>query len=171
MFFPVAASRDLQGGPSRNFQVLGVLDFLAELTQHIPDKHEHLLRFYGWYSHRRRGIRAKLEKDEHPVHDHSGDQPPDSKPLIDRSAIATAKADGDGPRGGSLSNWAMLIKRIYEVDPLECAKCGGEMEIISFIERDQRSVINRCAKRAMKKGTYLATSGGNSWLNGQKWPP
>ena len=32
----------------------------------------------------------------------------------------------------------MLIKRIYEVDPLKCGKCGGEMQIISFIQRDQR---------------------------------
>ncbi len=39
--------------------------------------------------------------------------------------------------------WAMLIKRIYEVDPLECGKCGGEMEIISFIERNQKTVIER----------------------------
>ena len=37
----------------------------------------------------------------------------------------------------------MLIKRIYEVDPLECGQCGGEMKIISFIERDQRPVIER----------------------------
>ena len=37
----------------------------------------------------------------------------------------------------------MLIKRIYEVDPLECSKCGDRMEIISFIERDQRSVIEK----------------------------
>ena len=37
----------------------------------------------------------------------------------------------------------MLIKRIYEVDPLECAKCGGEMKIVSFIERDQKPVIER----------------------------
>ena len=37
----------------------------------------------------------------------------------------------------------MLIKRIYEVDPLECGKCGSEMKIISFIERDQRPVIER----------------------------
>ena len=26
---------------------------------------------------------------------------------------------------------------------MECAKCGGEMEIISFIERDQRSAIEK----------------------------
>jgi hypothetical protein len=26
-----------------------------------------------------------------------------------------------------------LVKKIYEVDPLECKRCGGEMEIVSFI--------------------------------------
>ena len=50
------------GGPSRNFQVFSALDFLAELTQHIPEKNEHVIRYYGWYSHRRRGMRAKLER-------------------------------------------------------------------------------------------------------------
>jgi len=37
----------------------------------------------------------------------------------------------------------MLIRRVYEVDPLKCAKCGGAMEIISFIERRQRDVVER----------------------------
>jgi hypothetical protein len=60
--FPGAASHDLRNGPKRNFQVFSALDFLAELTQHIPEKGEHLARYYGWYSHRRRGMRAKLEK-------------------------------------------------------------------------------------------------------------
>jgi hypothetical protein len=30
--------------------------------------------------------------------------------------------------------WAMLIKRVYEVDPLACPKCGAAMKVISFIE-------------------------------------
>ena len=42
--FPGPASRDLRGGPKRNFQVFSALDFLAEVTQHIPDKGEHLVR-------------------------------------------------------------------------------------------------------------------------------
>jgi butyrate kinase len=29
--------------------------------------------------------------------------------------------------------WASLIKRVYEVDPLVCPACGGEMRIIAFI--------------------------------------
>jgi hypothetical protein len=30
-------------------------------------------------------------------------------------------------------NWARLIQKIYEVDPLICPKCQGEMRIIAFI--------------------------------------
>ena len=31
-------------------------------------------------------------------------------------------------------SWARLIKKIYEVDPLACPKCKGQMHIIAFIE-------------------------------------
>ena len=37
----------------------------------------------------------------------------------------------------------MLIKRVYEVDPLACPCCGGQMKIVSFIERCQADVIER----------------------------
>ena len=39
--------------------------------------------------------------------------------------------------------WAMLIKRVCEVDPLECPQCSGVMRIIGFIERCQTDVIER----------------------------
>jgi len=31
-------------------------------------------------------------------------------------------------------NWARLIQKIYEIDPLICPKCEGEMRVISMIE-------------------------------------
>jgi len=31
-------------------------------------------------------------------------------------------------------NWARLIQKIYEVDPLICPKCNGQMKIISIID-------------------------------------
>jgi len=31
-------------------------------------------------------------------------------------------------------NWARLIQKVYEVDPLICPKCQGEMRVISIIE-------------------------------------
>jgi hypothetical protein len=37
----------------------------------------------------------------------------------------------------------MLIKRIYEVDPLACPQCGGEMKVVSFLDPPQREVIEK----------------------------
>jgi hypothetical protein len=30
--------------------------------------------------------------------------------------------------------WAEMIRKVYEVDPLRCPSCGGQMSIISFME-------------------------------------
>ena len=59
--FPEPGDDELLAGPSRNFQVFDPLDFLAEVTQHIPDFGEHLVRYYGWYSNKSRGQRAKRQ--------------------------------------------------------------------------------------------------------------
>jgi hypothetical protein len=90
------------------------LDFLAEVTQHIPDKGEHLIRYYGWYSHRHRGIREKRRRVGEAESENLS---------IDRSAVEAQKSAAEGARPGSMSTWAMLIKRVYEVDPLECPCC------------------------------------------------
>jgi hypothetical protein len=132
--FPGPASADLRSGPKRNFQIFSALDFLAEVTQHVPDKGEHLVRYSGWYSYRQRGIRARARQ--------AGDSKTE-KLQIDRSALHPQKTHASGPRPGSVSTWAMLIKRVYEVDPLECPHCGGQMKIVSFIERRQQEVIER----------------------------
>jgi predicted nucleic acid-binding Zn ribbon protein len=117
--FPEAASEDLLAGPKRNFQVFDPLDFLAEVTQHIPDPGEHLIRYYGWYSNKSRGRRAKSQ-----------------------SAAAARPTEGNGPSAKQARRrWAALIKQVSEVDPLACPKCGAAMKIISFIERHQTEVI------------------------------
>jgi hypothetical protein len=132
--FPGPASPDLRGGPKRNFQIFSVLDFLAEVTQHIPDKGEHLIRYYGWYSHRQRGIREKGRK---------AGQAESGNLSIDRSSVEAQQSLTDDANPGDGSTWAMLIKRVYEVDPLECPCCGGQMKIVSFIERCQSDVIEQ----------------------------
>lgn len=30
--------------------------------------------------------------------------------------------------------WAEMIRKVYEVDPLCCPSCGGQMRVISFIK-------------------------------------
>jgi hypothetical protein len=43
---------------------------------------------------------------------------------------------------GGTSN-ATLIKRVYEVDPLNCPECGGQMKVVSFIDPPQADVIDQ----------------------------
>ena len=59
--FPDPKGDGIASGPKRNFQILSPLDFLAEFTQHIPPKSSHLIRYYGSYSNKARGMRRKAE--------------------------------------------------------------------------------------------------------------
>ena len=86
------------------------LEFLAALSVHIPKTYESITRYYGRYSSRRRGERAKLS-------------PPPAE-----------ETESDYRRDLRRSSWAALIKRIYEIDPLECPTCKAQMRIISFIQ-------------------------------------
>ncbi len=52
--------------------------------------------------------------------------------------------DSDMSRKVFRKKWAQLIQKIYNVDPLKCPKCQGEMRIISFI--DQPKIIKKILK-------------------------
>ena len=45
---------------------------------------------------------------------------------------------------GYRKNWARLIQKIYEIDPLTCPKCHGPMAVIAFIEAED--VIEKILK-------------------------
>ena len=47
----------------RNFEIFSAEEFIAAITQHIPDKGFQMVHYYGWYSNRARGERAKREAD------------------------------------------------------------------------------------------------------------
>jgi hypothetical protein len=100
-----------------NFRVFDPLDFLAEVSAHIPDAHEKTTLFYGWYSNRTRGYRRQhglLGKAER------------AEPVPDEAARAPLEVR---------RSWARLIRQVYEVDPLLCPRCGGTMKMIAVIER------------------------------------
>ena len=50
---------------------------------------------------------------------------------------------GDGSSGEYKRNWARLIQKIYEVDPLTCPKCSGKMKVISVIEDENVTRLTR----------------------------
>lgn len=85
------------------------LEFLALLSAQVPLRHESLTRYFGWYSCRSRGERKK------------------------RAAIHKPEQSQE-PRSPPSPTWRECIKRIYEIDPLECPKCKGTMRIIAFLQ-------------------------------------
>jgi len=48
----------------RNFEIFTPCDFIAAITQHIPDKSFQLVRYIGWYSNKMRGQRDKHAAEE-----------------------------------------------------------------------------------------------------------
>ena len=127
--FPDPRDAALAAGVKRNFQILPALEFLAEFTQHIPPKGAHLIRYYGWYSNKSRGMRRKAEE---------------AAEAARRVALALPVSSSQvQPARRPNPTWAMLIKQVYEVDPLACPNCGGTMAVIAFIEPPQGDVIEK----------------------------
>ena len=78
-----------------------------------------MVRYYGFYSNKSRGQRKKADEDDDIAH------------IIDTGLSNKAFR----------KSWARLIQKVYEVDPLLCPKCQGQMKIISFIE--EQAVIKQ----------------------------
>ncbi len=47
------------GKNKKNFQIYTAEEFIAAITQHIPEKSFQMVRYYGWYSNKLRGLRKK----------------------------------------------------------------------------------------------------------------
>ncbi len=42
----------------------------------------------------------------------------------------------------------MLLKKVFEIDPMACPQCGGEMKLVSFIDPPQEVVIEKILKHS-----------------------
>ena len=91
------------------------MEWLAAMCTHIPNRGEQMVRYYGYYSNVARGKRKAKGADD----------------------IIPGILEPEGNSKAFRKNWARLIQKIYEVDPLICPKCKGIMRIINFIEDSQ----------------------------------
>ena len=87
---------------NRNFEVYAIGEFIAAIAQHIPDKGFQLVRYYGWYSNKSRGMRAK----EQEVEAEKGSEESDVE-IIDIS--------GYTPPHVPSKRWRELIKKVWLV--------------------------------------------------------
>ncbi len=89
-----------------------------------------LVRYYGWYSNRMRGDRKKQEE-------RAKGKSEDIVASVDTMINVRAYKSKRIPQ----LMWCECIKKVWEVDPLVCPKCTGEMRIISFIYK--KTVIKK----------------------------
>ena len=91
-------------------EYMDYLEFIARVTSHIPDKGQVMIRYYGIYANAHRGKKKKAGVD------------PSCPPIIENEASFIPS-----------SGWADIIRKVYEIDPPICPKCGGQMRVIAFI--------------------------------------
>ena len=104
-------------------KIFDALEWLAAMCSHVPNKGEQMVLYYGYYSSVARGKRKKNDQDE----------------------LIPSILEPYGSSKEYKRNWAHLIQKIYEVDPLTCPKCQGRMKIIAFIE--QPAIIKKILQR------------------------
>jgi hypothetical protein len=84
------------------------------------------VRYYGWYSNKMRGQRARAEH---------------VAPCPEAEGTSTIDIAEHRPRRIPSRKWRDLIKKVWEADPLLCPRCGTEMRIVALI--DEATVIER----------------------------
>jgi len=106
----------------RQQKAFDALEWLAGMSSHIPDRGEQMVRYYGYYSNVCRGRQQKEDQDG----------------LI--PYIIEQEENSKQYR----KNWARLIQKIYEIDPITCPQCQGTMKVVRFIE--DQEVIEKILK-------------------------
>jgi hypothetical protein len=111
-------------------------DVLARLVMHIPEPRRHVIRYYGAYSS---VVRARRRREPSPA------------TAAERAGAPTVSVPQSDPKLRALRRrWAELLRRIYEVDPLICPRCGATMRIVACITEPR--VITKILRHLAAKG-------------------
>jgi len=101
------------------------------LPSHVPARGKQSVRYYGFYANSVRG-RLRKRQEAEPI-------PTVLEPVISCEAFRR--------------NWARLVRKVYETDPLLCPRCQREMRIVAAIENPE--VIRRILEHL---GLWLANA-------------
>ena len=114
-YLPEESKVIYQSKDGKEEKIFDALEWLAAMCSHVPNKGQQMVRYVGFYSNVARGKRKKNDQDE----------------------LIPSILEPGGSAKEYKRNWARLIQKIYEVDPLTCPRCSGKMKVISIIERPE----------------------------------
>jgi hypothetical protein len=98
------------GPKSGELEPMDHLEFTARVTSHIPEKSQVMVRYYGLYANAHGGKVCKEGLKVFPLR------------IVEEVL-----------RRFPYKGWAAMIRKVHEVDPMICSKCGDEIKLIAFI--------------------------------------
>jgi len=107
--------------------VLEPTAFLRRVAVLVPRPFVNLVRYHGVFANRSR-FRAKLPKPPGTLSADHPPAPPTAAPATERPTVPPAPPDR--PRR---LPWAVLLKRVLDLDALVCPKCDTPMLVLAFI--------------------------------------
>jgi hypothetical protein len=114
-----------QPGPrGETLLLLTPLEFLDRIAQLIPPPRRHRHRYFGVLAPNSPWRQMVTARAGVPIETERPAPPP---------GPATASAEDSPTAHPARYLWAMLLARIYEIFPLTCNHCGGEVRLIAFV--------------------------------------
>jgi hypothetical protein len=136
LFYVAEGSHDDPEDPAVEGQKIDTLEFLARVITQIPQPRRHLLFYYGHYAHLVRGKRSKSQPQSQATKE--------TEPFpVEEPTLSPAR------KAALRRRWANLIRRVFEVDPLVCDRCGGQLRVVAFITEPR--VITRILEHLRKR--------------------
>lgn len=122
------AYRSKDGKEKRTYDAL---EWMAAMGSHVPERGQQSVRYYGVYANSTRGRERKREAVE-------------EIPTVLEPDLCSREVK---------RNWARLIRKVYETDPMVCPRCEYPMRVIASIENP--TVIRRILEHL---GLWLANA-------------
>ena len=123
-------------GPYAGTHHFAALEFLARWVDHVPERYETRVRYYGAYATRRRvwWRRRGVVLVDTPV-----------------AAPVSPEPAGNWPAlRARRRRWAELLRLVYKVEVEVCPRCGGAMSIVAFIT--EQPVVRRILAHLERRG-------------------
>ncbi len=127
--------------------ILSATELFDNLAKLIPPPHRHRHHYHGVLAPNSK-YRAKVTQFANEYYRPDTSESVTLQATLHIEAVASQLIVKSQQKVGS-KNWGRLIAKVYEVDPLKCGGCGGEMKLIALLE--MRSRLRKYSTILVKK--------------------